>query len=128
MSAVEAPVVEIERLVQDRAKELALALDSAEGEAVLRHLIDEEVERWADDHRRGVRAALVRPDAVAARAFNDIARYGPLTDLLEDDDVWEVMINSPADIFVKRQQGAVAIEEAGSMQTTSLLEHFLRTT
>ncbi len=123
MSPGEAPVVEIERLVQDRAKELSLALDSSEGEAMLRHLIDEEIERWADDHRRGTRGPLVRPDAVAARAFNDIARYGPLTDLLEDDDVWEVMINSPHDIFVKRHSGTSGYHHEGFLDD----EHVVRT-
>ena len=123
MSPAEAPVVEIERLVQNRAKELALALDTADGEATLRRLIEEEIERWADEHRRGTRAALVRPDAVATRAFNDIARYGPLTELLEDDDVWEVMINSPSDIFVKRHSGASGYHHEGFVDD----EHVVRT-
>ncbi len=35
----------------------------------------------------------------------NLARYGPLTELLEDDDVWEIMINSPAAIFAKRHGG-----------------------
>jgi len=106
MTTVDSPVTMIERRVQDTAKRLALDVDSPSGEEQLRQLISEEVARWEEDHRRGVHPTpIVRPDAVAARVFNDIARFGPLTDLLEDDDVWEVMINSPTDIFVKRHSG-----------------------
>ena len=36
--------------------------------------------------------------ALAELAFNDLARYGPLTALLDDRDVWEIMINSPSEV------------------------------
>ena len=100
------PLEQIERAVQDRAKAIALDLGGPDGEAQLRHLIDDEILRWQDDHKRGSRPhALVDPSTVAERAFRNIARYGPLTPLLHDDDVWEIMINSPGEIFVKRHQG-----------------------
>ena len=100
------PLEQIERAVQDRAKAIALDLGGPDGEAQLRHLIDDEILRWQDDHKRGSRPhALVDPSTVAERAFRNIARYGPLTPLLDDDDVWEIMINSPGEIFVKRHQG-----------------------
>jgi pilus assembly protein CpaF len=102
----DSPVTIIEHAVQDRAKADALALDEPGGEAAIRRLIAEEVERWQDDHRRGHRPhRLVDPDDVAARAFRNLARYGPLTSLLADDDVWEVMVNAPDAIFVKRHRG-----------------------
>src|SRR5690606_34572426 len=76
------------------------------GEAQLRALIVDEVDRWNDDHRRGRRAfALADPDVVVERAFRNLARYGPLSSLLADDDVWEIMINAPDAIFVKRHHG-----------------------
>jgi Flp pilus assembly CpaF family ATPase len=56
-------------------------------------LIGDEVARWNDDHRRGRRAfALPDPELVVERAFRNLARYGPLTPLLADDDVWEIMV------------------------------------
>jgi pilus assembly protein CpaF len=93
--ATPSPLVEIERLVQERAKDVSLEMSSAVGEAKLRALIGEEVARWGDEHRRGGRPfALADPDGVAERAFRNLARYGPLTPLLDDDDVWEIMVAS----------------------------------
>jgi pilus assembly protein CpaF len=100
------PLAEIERAVQDRAKALALEVSAPGGEAALRALVEDEVVRWGDDHRRGRRAFdLADPDVVVERAFRNLARYGPLTPLLEDDDVWEIMVNGPSDIFVRRHRG-----------------------
>ena len=100
------PLAEIERAVQEQAKRISLEVSAPDGEKRLRQLIDDEVTRWADEHRRGHRAfALPDPAAVAERAFRNLARYGPLTSLLEDDDVWEVMVNAPASIFVRRHRG-----------------------
>ena len=76
------------------------------GEAKLRALIESEVERWSDDFRRGRRPFdLADPALVVERAFRNLARYGPLTPLLADDDVWEIMVNAPTAIFVRRHRG-----------------------
>ena len=73
---------------------------------LMRALIEAEVERWADDFRHGRRAYdLADPELVVERAFRNMARYGPLTDLLADDDVWEVQVNAPSSVFVRRHQG-----------------------
>jgi pilus assembly protein CpaF len=105
--ATPSPLVEIERLVQERAKDVSLEMSSTAGEAKLRALIAEEVARWGDEHRRGGRPfALADPDGVAERAFRNLARYGPLTPLLDDDDVWEIMVNDPATVFVRRHRGS----------------------
>jgi pilus assembly protein CpaF len=106
MTAPPSPLLEIERRVQERANAAHLDIDTPDGEAALRALVLEEVERWADDHRRGLREhRLADPDGVAERAFRNLARYGPLTSLLADDDVWEIMVNSPTAIFAKRHVG-----------------------
>lgn len=100
------PLVEIERRVQERAKDLALDMRATDGELRLRGLIDDELERWSTEHKRGLRAYdLANPDIVGERAFRNLVRYGPLTPLLADDDVWEIMINAPDQIFVKRHSG-----------------------
>ncbi|HLT70776.1 MAG TPA: ATPase, T2SS/T4P/T4SS family [Acidimicrobiales bacterium] len=100
------PLVEIERAVQERAKDISLEMSEPGGEAKLRALIRDEVARWDDDVRRGRRAfPLPDPDLVVERAFRDLARYGPLTELLEDDDVWEIMVNAPDAVFVRRHRG-----------------------
>ncbi|MCH7788214.1 MAG: CpaF family protein, partial [Acidobacteria bacterium] len=100
------PLQIIESAVQQRAKARALDLSEADSNLVLRSLIDEEVEAWEADHKRGLRPyALGDPDLVAERAYRNLAGYGPLGPLLSDDDVWEVMINAPDEIFVKRHRG-----------------------
>ena len=74
------PLAEIERLVQERAKEISLEMSAPEGEAKLLGLIADEVARWNDDHRRGRRPFdLADPQQVVERAFRNLARYGPTT-------------------------------------------------
>ncbi|HEX6235827.1 MAG TPA: ATPase, T2SS/T4P/T4SS family [Acidimicrobiales bacterium] len=100
------PLEEIERAVQERAKAISLQMSAPGADAELRRLIRDEVDRWAADFRRGRRAFdLADPDAVVERAFRNLARYGPLTPLLADDDVWEIMVNAPDAIFVRRHLG-----------------------
>lgn len=101
------PLEEIERAVQQRAKEIALDMSAADGGAKLRALIEGEVARWTDDYRRGRRDFdLADADAVAERAERNLVGYGPLAPLLRDPDVWEIMVNAPDQIFVKRHRGS----------------------
>lgn len=103
MTAAPSPLQLVEHEVQARATRAALDVDTPDGAHVLRGLIAEVVQDRVDEHRRGGSGpALADPDAVAERAFRNLARYGPLTDLLEDDDVWEIMVNAPDEIFVRR--------------------------
>lgn len=100
------PLAVIERRVQTRAKERAVDLASPGGPDQLLGLIRDEVAHWTDEYRRGQRdVELAEPDVVAERAYRNLAGYGPLEPLLSDDDVWEVMINGPDQIFVKRHRG-----------------------
>lgn len=106
MGGTTSPLSEIEEAVQSRAKDISLEMGGAEGADKLRSLIADEVARWSLDHRRGLRSfELSQPELVAERAFRNLAGYGPLTPLLEDDDVWEIMINAPDSVFVKRHSG-----------------------
>jgi len=100
------PLVEIERAVQERATRIALDMAGADGPGRLRTLIDDEVARWTDDFMRGKREFdLAEPGLVAERAWRNLTGYGPLASLLDDDDVWEIMVNAPDLIFVKRHRG-----------------------
>ncbi len=100
------PLEEIERAVLDRAKGVALDMGDADGNSRLRALIDDEVAQWSVDHKRGLRSFdLSDPTTVVERAYRNLCGYGPLAPLLDDDDVWEVMINAPDEIFVKRHAG-----------------------
>lgn len=100
------PLQEIESVVQQRANALALDVDSESGESRLLELIRDAVGEWSDQHSRGHRPFdIADPGGVTDRAFRNLARYGPLTELLTDDDVWEIMVNGPSEIFVKRHSG-----------------------
>lgn len=106
VGSVTNPLVEIERRVSERAKELSISLDHDEAGSALRQLVVEEIQRWDDDYRRGLRPhALHDPDELTERALRNVVGFGPLAPLLEDDDVWEVMINAPDAVFVKRHRG-----------------------
>jgi pilus assembly protein CpaF len=100
------PLVQIERSVQDRAKEMAVDMAADDATATLARLIDEEIATWRHEYQRGRRDRDVAEPAVAAeRALRNLAGYGPLQTLLDDPDVWEIMINGPDLIFVRRHQG-----------------------
>ena len=106
------PLVEVERAVQERAKAASLDMRVPEGPACLRELIQLEVDRWNEDFKRGRREyELADPDLVAERAWRNLAGYGPLEPLLVDDDVWEVEINAPDLIFVRRHRGVSGYHE-----------------
>ncbi len=100
------PLQEIERLVQARAARLEVNLDGRDASDELGGLVDAEIRRWNDDYRRGLRPmSIPDPRLLAERAMRNLTGYGPLGPLLADDDVWEVMINRPDAIFVKRHRG-----------------------
>ena len=100
------PLHEIESRVQERAKDEAIDLSADESTALLSDLVAEEIAGWNADHLRGQRAfALHDPDRVADRALRNLTGYGPLGPLLDDPDVWEIMVNAPDAIFVKRHHG-----------------------
>jgi len=114
------PLQEIESRVQQRAKDISLDMADGGGRAKLRALVDDEVSAWSDDYKRGLRQFdLAEPDAVAERAFRNLAGYGPLEPLLTDDDVWEIMVNAPDAIFVKRHHGASGYHDESSTTTTT---------
>ncbi|HEX4868684.1 MAG TPA: ATPase, T2SS/T4P/T4SS family [Acidimicrobiales bacterium] len=106
MTPAHSPLEEIERAVQERAKDISLEMAGPDGADKLRALIADEVARWSLDHRRGLRPFdLAQPEVVAERVLRNLAGYGPLQPLLEDDDVWEIMVNAPDAIFARRHAG-----------------------
>lgn len=100
------PLEEIEQRVQSRAKEIALDLSGSRADTILHQFVSEEIQKWNEDFRIGARPhPLSNPDAVAERALRNLTGYGPLAPLLDDDDVWEIMVNAPDAIFVRRHRG-----------------------
>ncbi len=101
-----APLVQIEYAVLDRAKERGLDVDSPAGRLALEQLIHAELDLWRVQFERGERELSISdPAAAFTRAIRNLAGYGPLEPLLDDDDVYEIMVNGPSAIFVKRHSG-----------------------
>ncbi len=85
---------------------MGLDATTPEGDSTLRGLIYDAVDAYQEGHRRGTEThSLADPDRLVERAHHNLARYGPLTELLDDPDVWEIMVNSPTAIFAKRHTG-----------------------
>lgn len=100
------PLVRIELAVQDRAKLVAVDMAAADASAVLGRLIEEEIAEWRREYQRGRRECdIAEPEVVAERALRNLTGYGPLQPLLDDPDVWEIMVNGPEAIFVRRHVG-----------------------
>ena len=100
------PLVRIEQAVQDRAKRVAVDMAASDASSVLAGLIDAEIAGWRHEYRQGRRESdIAEPDVVAGRALRNLAGYGPLQPLLDDPDVWEIMVNGPESIFVRRHEG-----------------------
>lgn len=101
------PLREVERAAQERAKGADLDMSAPGAVEQLRTLLVDEVARWREEFRRGRRQVdIADPEGAVERALRNLAGYGPLEPLLEDPDVWEIMINGPAAIFTKRHSGA----------------------
>lgn len=106
MTPDETPLATIERQVLDTAEARSLDLAAPDAAGALRALVRAEIEGWQDEHRRGTRPfALGDPDRIEERAVRNLVGAGPLGPLLDDDDVWEIMVNAPDAIFVKRHRG-----------------------
>jgi pilus assembly protein CpaF len=97
------PLAIIEELVQERAKQTGLDTASAEGKNRLRAMVAGEIEAWRLAYQQGMRPHdLLEPEILGERAMRNLVGYGPLEALLSDNDVYEIMINGPTTIFVKR--------------------------
>jgi pilus assembly protein CpaF len=106
VSVLDSPLAEIEQLVLQRAKNENLDTEADGADQRLRELLQDEVARWSLDFKHGLRAFdLPSPELVVERAERNLTGYGPLEPLLADDDVWEIMINAPDQVFVKRHLG-----------------------
>jgi pilus assembly protein CpaF len=106
VSVLDSPLAEIEQLVLQRAKNENLDTEADGAVQRLRELLQDEVARWSLDFKHGLRAFdLPSPELVVERAERNLTGYGPLEPLLADDDVWEIMINAPDQVFVKRHLG-----------------------
>jgi pilus assembly protein CpaF len=91
------PLRAIERAAQEEAKRRALDMGEPGAREQLRAVLEQEVARWRQEYRKGLRPLdIADPEAAVERALRNLIGYGPLEPLLEDPDVWEIMVNGPA--------------------------------
>ncbi|WP_419945830.1 CpaF family protein [Candidatus Poriferisodalis sp.] len=96
----------IERSVMERAHDAGVDPRAPGADAAITALAHDEARRWNLDFKRGVRSrAVTDVESIADRVRRDLLGYGPLEALLADTDVWEIMVNTPQEIFVKRHRG-----------------------
>lgn len=106
MNTALTPLESIETRVHERASELGVDVRNPEGIAAVRRFIDEEIAAWRLAWQQGLRQQdLSAIDQLRERAFRNVVGYGPLDPLLADDDIFEIMVNAPWEIFVKRHNG-----------------------
>jgi pilus assembly protein CpaF len=118
------PLAEVEQRVLQRAKDETLDLAAVDADRRLREMLEEEVAQWSLDYKHGLRPFdLPSPALVVEKAHRNLVGYGPLERLLADDDVWEVMINAPDQIFVRRHLGVSGYHDEGFHDD----EHVIRT-
>lgn len=100
------PLAQIEQAVQARARRLALDVHGADARAQVTELAVEQVQQWNLDYKRGRRSTDIPfVDETIDQITRNLLGYGPLEPLLRDDDVWEIMVNAPDQLFVKRHRG-----------------------
>jgi pilus assembly protein CpaF len=100
------PLREVERAAQERAQQADIDMSTPGAMERMRAIVEEEVADWRRQYRRGQRAQdIADPEAAVERALRNLTGYGPLQPLLEDPDVWEIMVNGPSSIFTKRHSG-----------------------
>lgn len=97
------PLESIEQAVQQRTQHLGIDVSTEDGLTKLRSVIYEETTNWNESSFHNVGVERIRDtDAFVDRVIQNLIGYGPLDVLLNDPDVWEIMINAPDEIFVKR--------------------------
>ena len=101
-----ATLAEIEQSVSERARHTGLDPRAPGADLAITGLAHEEIRRWNLGFKSGVRGhAIDDADALADRIVRNLLGYGPLEAPLADIDVWEIMVNAPHEIFVKRHRG-----------------------
>ncbi len=99
--SVVSPLARIEATALERATQRKVDVRTAEGAAVLRELVTEAVNAHLATTSPATDDAATR---LIDRAVRDLTGYGPLESLLTDPDVWEIVVNGPDSIFVRRHR------------------------
>ena len=99
-AALQVPVVEDSTLRERVLKEIDPAVAAKTPASLLRQQIEKIVDDIATESRLELTAR--EQQRVAEELVNDMTGYGPLEALLADDEVTDIMVNSPTKVYVER--------------------------
>jgi pilus assembly protein CpaF len=97
---VEAPLVQILELRGRVLKEIDPRLAMAVGPQLLQREIERLIHQIANEDRLGLSAR--EQSRLAEELAQDMTGYGPLEPLLNDDEITDIMVNGPNNIYVER--------------------------
>ncbi|WP_372595448.1 CpaF family protein, partial [Actinotalea sp.] len=89
--------IEVRELVRHRG------VDPVRDRAVLRSLVRDALDAWDDRALRGQVAPLTDRDATGKALEDAVGGLGPLQKYLDDEEVEEIWVNSPEQVFVARR-------------------------
>src|SRR5258708_2666809 len=96
----EIPLVHISELRERVLKEIDPRLATAVGPQSLQREIERLIHQIANEDRLGLSAR--EQSRLAEELAQDMTGYGPLEPLLNDDEVTDIMVNGPDNIYVER--------------------------
>jgi pilus assembly protein CpaF len=107
MSAQSAsPLLALEQRVQAATKDRISGQDRTQRRDLIGCEVRRQIDLWNSEYKLGQQSVLIdSAGELANRVVRNISGYGPLEPLIEDADVWEICINAPDQIFVKRHNG-----------------------
>src|SRR4051812_19374130 len=92
------------RIVEDEVRELIRrhGLDPARQSSEVRRLVDAAVTDYDERSLLGILPSIGALEQARKFVYDAVAGFGPLQPLLEDPDIEEIWINSPAEVYVAR--------------------------
>ena len=73
--------------------------------------LQEQVDELVAEHVRGTYISLEQRAAIVRQVFSSIRGLGLLDSIIVDDDITEVMINGPDNIFIEKKGRVVRLDE-----------------
>ncbi|GAB2457400.1 hypothetical protein GCM10007967_09540 [Xylanimonas ulmi] len=97
-------VIDAAAILEQEVRELVRrrGLDPVRERAALDRLVSDALGDYAERTARGLVPALADPEQAARAVVDTLAGLGPLQQYLDDPQVEEVWLNSPAQVFVAR--------------------------
>ena len=94
-----------------------LLFDQRVGEADLRRQVDEQLHRALSQERLALTGA--ERQQLVQSVTDDVLGYGPIDQLLREDDITEVMVNGPDLVYVERKGRSRSRQCVSSTRCTS---------